>query len=663
MTSVTVSRTLALLGSAAWLLASTVQAWPAADHPLDALSADEITHAVTLLRERGHADEHTRYPLINLLEPPKDVVLAWKPGEPLDRRAFLVVKKGIRTYEAVVDLTARTVDLWEPVEGVQPSILGEEWAAAQELIFANPEWQASMSERGYSSFENIFCESMSAGYFALEEEEGRRLLKMPCFDRTGTENNIYARPIEGLYTVVDLTERKVIKVIDTGAVPVSSPANPLDVAVQRIPHRAVDYKSLNRDVTIQGSQVSWGAWSFHLRLDRRAGPVLSLISYKDGERKRSIMYQGSIAEMFVPYMDPHIGWSYRTFMDAGEYGFGRLASRLAAGTDCPEDALYLDPTLPAENGVPYEAQDVICIFQRDTGSPLWRHLETLNGTYIGVTAVELVVRTIPTVGNYDYVIDWVFTQKGEIRIDIGATGSDAVKGVASKSLDDPTAEADTAHGSLVAPNLVAIYHDHFLSFRFDLDVDGQQNSFVRERHTRQELPADNPRRSIWILEAVLMEREGSISAHGAPELWRVANPNIRTALGYNPSFEIAGGHSAISLLSAEDWPQRRAAFSASPLWVTQYRPSELYAAGPYPNQSKGGGLPTYVADGGPVEHADVVVWYTMGFRHVTRPEDWPILPTAWHSVSLRPYGFFDRNPSVETLRPSQGRTGMREGGS
>jgi primary-amine oxidase len=69
----------------------------------------------------------------------------------------------------------------------------------------------------------------------------------------------------------------------------------------------------------------------------------------------------------------------------------------------------------------------------------------------------------------------------------------------------------------------------------------------------------------------------------------------------------------------------------------------------YPNQSMGGdGLPAYAARHRPVENTDIVLWATIGFHHLPRPEDWPVLPTVWHSLSLVPYGFFDRNPSVSS---------------
>ena len=49
----------------------------------------------------------------------------------------------------------------------------------------------------------------------------------------------------------------------------------------------------------------------------------------------------------------------------------------------------------------------------------------------------------------------------------------------------------------------------------------------------------------------------------------------------------------------------------------------------------------------PIENTDVVLWYTFGIHHITRPEDWPVMPADTVSFWLKPFGFFDRNPSLD----------------
>ena len=58
--------------------------------------------------------------MIQLKEPPKDAVLAWKPGQPVRREAWLMVEQGRQVFEAVVDLQGKKLVSWTEIKGVQP---------------------------------------------------------------------------------------------------------------------------------------------------------------------------------------------------------------------------------------------------------------------------------------------------------------------------------------------------------------------------------------------------------------------------------------------------------------------------------------------------------------------------------------------------------------
>jgi len=87
-------------------------------------------------------------------------------------------------------------------------------------------------------------------------------------------------------------------------------------------------------------------------------------------------------------------------------------------------------------------------------------------------------------------------------------------------------------------------------------------------------------------------------------------------------------------------------------WATAFDPEQLYAAGKYPNQYPNGytdGLVGY-ADDRSIDNQDVVVWYSMGFTHVTRAEDFPIMPGETLAVDFKPHNFFEKSAALGYAR-------------
>jgi primary-amine oxidase len=634
-----------LLIAACVLLAMPMPGRAQSGHPMDALTGNEVERAVALIRKAGHGDDTSRFPTITLKEMDKADVLAWKPGDPVSRAAFVVMRHGGATHEIEVDLTADAITSMARVDG-EPGVILDEWLEARRATMEDERWRAAMARRGITDFERVFCSPLTAGHFPGGEHQGRRIMNVPCYIDDPESSHLYGRPVDGLYTVVDVESGEVLDVIDLGVVD-AAPA-PRRAQWSRAPMKPVIISSpqgINFEVN-GAIEVRWGPWRFHMRMEKRVGPVISLVRYDDDGRERLIAYQMSLSEMFVPYMSPDIDWSYRTYLDTGEFGAGALISSLVPGSDCPEQAAYVASSLPNDKGQAYQVRRSICLFERATGDPAWRHGRPAQPTGLTRPDVELVVRTIPTIGNYDYIIDWVFQQSGNIEIRVGAAGIIAARNTAAAGMDAPGAATETAFGELVAPGTVAIYHDHFFNFRLDLDVDGPMNTMIRDRLVPQRLPDANPRRSLWTVSRVPVSREGPLSADGHDGLWRLVNPNEKTPLGHHPGIEIMPGHQIVSALAPDDPPQARAAFSAETLWLTRYKPRELFAAGDYPNLSRGGdGLPAYAGDGEAAENSDLVVWLNVAIHHVTRVEDWPIMPVRWHGFTLRPFNFFAENPA------------------
>jgi primary-amine oxidase len=226
-----------------------------------------------------------------------------------------------------------------------------------------------------------------------------------------------------------------------------------------------------------------------------------------------------------------------------------------------------------------------------------------------------------TIGNYDYLFDWIFNDAAEIEARVGATGIDALKGVATRRMADATAADDTRYGTLVAANLVAVNHDHYFNFRLDLDVDGGANSFNHDVYKPVMLASDSQRRSIYVVESQIAESEraGQLDRGHGPSKLRVINESRTNRVGNPVSYEVLVANHAKLLLDPQDWPAKRARFLQHDVWVTPYAAAERYAGGEYALGSKGtDGLSVWAARDRPIRNQDIVVWVNLGMHHLTR---------------------------------------------
>lgn len=625
------------------------------NHPLDGLTAPEYWRVYEALKASGQLEDSVRFSGILLQQPPKAEVLAWKPGESFRREALAILRQQKKTYEAVVNIRQQKVISWKEIPGVQAPRTEREADAVSDKVKEMPEIREALRRRGITDLDTVRCGGSPPGYFGTPEEEERRLVRVRCSDRRGSFNG-NARPVEGLVVVWDVDEGKALRVIDTGAVPV--PRAPADYDLESVgPLRDISTpirvdQPLGPSFRIEGGEVTWQKWNFRFRIDPRSGLVVHSVRYSDGGRRRSILYEGSLSEIFVPYMDPDESWYTWTYIDAGEFAnsHGGLATPLEPGTDCPANAVYFDAVYPNDRAIPERHARLACLFERSAGDFAWRHMSG-DGIIESRPRRDLVLRMAATIGNYDYFFDWVFLQDGTIKVAAGATGLDQVKAVKSRTAAEDRDGQDAAYGRFIAENTVAVNHDHFFSFRLDLDVDGAQNSFLKDKLETKRLPPDHPRKSLWVITPEIAKTEAQAKSQMMmehPAQWRIINPNVLGPLGYPVSFRIKPSHNAMTLLSPDDWPRRRAGFIDYHLWVTPQRDRERYAAGDYPTQSKpGDGLPAWAAQNRSIENTDLVVWYTMGMHHVPRAEDWPVMPTAWHEFELQPFDFFARNPALD----------------
>jgi len=628
-------------------MATTLPNVVGVEHPLDPLTVEEIAAAVDIVRTQRQLGPRVRFVSITLHEPAKAVVLAYPSAGPVEREAFAILldNEAAQTYEAIVSLSHQAVVSWEHIPNVQPAIMLDEFLECEQACKASPAWQAAMRKRGITDFDLCMVDPWSAGNFGLEAEKGRRLSRALTWVRSRPDDNGYARPVENVITVVDLHAMEVIAVEDFGVVPLPPEEGnySAEIVGARTDLKPIEiHQPEGASFVVDGHDVRWQKWHFRVGFTPREGLVLHTISYADKGRERPIIYRASLADMLVPYGDPRPAYFRRNAFDVGEYGIGMLANSLELGCDCLGEIRYFDVAGHDSHGQPMTIPNAICMHEEDNGL-LWKHIDWRNGYTESRRSRRLVVSFIATVGNYEYGFYWYFYQDGTIQLEVKLTG--VISNGATLPGEDPQ------WGALVAPQVYGPIHQHFFNVRLDMMVDGPSNSVYEVNTVADERGPDNPYNNAFHTEDTLFETESQAQRVIDPlsaRYWTIVNRSVHNRLGHPVAYKLMPGENVLPFAREGASVLKRGAFATRHLWVTPYHPRERYAAGDYPNQHAGGaGLPAYARGDRPIVDTNVVVWYTFGAHHVVRPEDWPVMPVATIGFSLKPVGFFDRNPGLD----------------
>jgi primary-amine oxidase len=622
-------------------------------HPLDPLTADEFRAAAAVLRRDKGVDERWRFASIELREPAKDVVRSFAPGDPIRREARVTCwsRDEGTTYKALVSLTDDAVLSWDAVPGEQANMTLDEWHEAHEALIANPDVIAALAKRGITDLDLVLIDTWAYGHSLIPAEfQDRRVGWTDVWRRSTPLGNPYANPVNGLHFVVDMNTMELLRIEDNAPPVGGSPMGEyrpdlVPGLVQRTDVKALEIvQPEGPSFALDGNELRWQNWTMRLGFNYREGLVIHRVGYRDntsdGDDFRSIAHRLSFAEMVVPYRDPAEDHHRRTAFDIGEWGLGFMTTSLALGCDCLGDITYVDAELHDSRGEPYTIKNAICLHEEDDGV-LWKHVDEKAGSEVRRSR-RMVVSFHATVANYEYLTYWRFYQDGTIECEVRATGI-----MVTSSFDGETPPT----GTVVDDQTYAPFHQHFIVARMDMEIDGPENTVVVSESEAVPVSDTNPYGLALVQRSrpLLTESEGKQDMDWASQRgWKVVNRGHLNRLGSPTGYKLVASGSFPALVDRNSPIMRRAEVIDHTLWVTPFDEEERWPAGEFCNQSRGSaGLPEWTAADRPIADTDIVLWHVFGIHHIPRPEDWPVMPVDTVSFSLKPWGFFDRNPALD----------------
>lgn len=607
-------------------------------HPLSPLTADEILKAVSLIRAGIEDGADAKFEMIELAEPPKDVVRSFQMGDPVTREAwvnaYFTGRSGVTRCR--VSLTDEIVLSATHLPEAVPMIAPVEFMEVEDAVKADPRFQAAIKRRGIKDLDLVTADPWSAGNFGIAHEKGRRVSHVFCWVRNSAMDNQYAHPIDGLNATVDIDTGEVLEVSDVGDVPVPRMEWNWDHTYQSEirqdlrPINVVQPEGVSFQLT--GNRLKWHDWELTLGFNAREALTLHDVKIAG----RPVIYRASIAEMMVPYGSPDGRHPRKNVFDIGEYGVGRLVNSLELGCDCLGAIQYMDATLNGRDGEVETIKNAVCLHEEDMGVA-WKHYDFRLDRTETRRARRMVISCIATVGNYEYGYYWYLHMDGTIEFEIKATG------VINTTACVPGEPGP--YGVEVTPGVLGQIHQHTFCARLDMAVDGDANTVTECNTAAEPMGPENPYGNAYRMTETVLARESEAARKAdlaSMRYWKIKSAEKTGLCGAPTAYKLIPTSPVTPYINPEGPSGRRAGYTFNDLWVTAFDPDQRFPAGEFVNASDGSdGLPSFTEADRDLVGKDVVLWHTFGLHHVPRPEDFPVQPCINCGFKLMPVGFFD----------------------
>lgn len=282
------------------------------------------------------------------------------------------------------------------------------------------------------------------------------------------------------------------------------------------------------------------------------------------------------------------------------------------GYDCPAYSTFLNSSFYVSETT-HTHVNSICLFEYDADYPIQRHS---TSEYVSVTKnTYFAVRSVSTVGNYDYAFTYSFFRDGSIAVEVRASGY--IQAAYYAHNED--------YGFHIHDALSGSMHDHVLNFKADFDILGTQNSvqLVNQVPATKYYPwsGGKPRNTMTLQRSfVESEDEGRFDwAVNAAAQVLVVNQNATNAFGEFRGYRILPYTGTAHLTVADSSNLVNAArWAEHDIQVTRQKDTEPRSAYAYNTQDVNDPPVNFAKffDGENLLQEDLVVWLNLGMHHV-----------------------------------------------